>query len=131
MYRKALILVSPKVIKILNPLRRPRGFRQCRAPSWFSKYNNAHLFFYLTYFKGWSRFFLFLWKNRRQKIGSEIFCPFISVSKLFWEKNIYLGERWSSLWLAYLTHSFRAKIFFQRIYIKYFRKLAYFWTKSP
>ena len=35
MYRKALILVSPKVIKISNPLRQPRGFRQCRAPSWF------------------------------------------------------------------------------------------------
>ena len=34
-HTKALILVNPTVIKILNPLRRPRGFRQCRAPTWF------------------------------------------------------------------------------------------------
>jgi hypothetical protein len=35
LYTKALILVSPALIKILNPLRRPRGFRRCRAPTWF------------------------------------------------------------------------------------------------
>ena len=33
--QKIHILVIPTVIEILNPLRRPRGFRQCRAPSWF------------------------------------------------------------------------------------------------
>ena len=34
LYRKVLIFKNPKVINILNPLRQPRGFRQCRAPSW-------------------------------------------------------------------------------------------------
>ena len=33
LYRKALILVNLEVIKISNPLRRPRGFRQCQAPT--------------------------------------------------------------------------------------------------
>ena len=28
-------LVNPTVVEIFNPLRRPRGFRQCRAPTWF------------------------------------------------------------------------------------------------
>ena len=30
----ATVLVIPTVLEILNPLRWPRGFRQCRAPSW-------------------------------------------------------------------------------------------------
>ena len=34
-HEKDLFLVNSTVIKILNPLRRPRGFRQYRAPSWF------------------------------------------------------------------------------------------------
>ena len=33
---EALILVNLAVVKIVNPLRRPRGLRQCRAPTWFT-----------------------------------------------------------------------------------------------
>ena len=33
-------LVNLTVVKIFNPLRRPRGFRQCRAPSWFFNFCN-------------------------------------------------------------------------------------------
>ena len=35
LYRKALVLVIPTV-EMFNPLRRLRGFRHCRAPTWFS-----------------------------------------------------------------------------------------------
>ena len=44
LYRKALILLNPKVIKISTPLRRPRAFRQCRAPTWFDKYNKFYVY---------------------------------------------------------------------------------------
>jgi hypothetical protein len=36
-------VVNPTVVERFNPLRRPRGFQQCRAPTWFTKYGKINV----------------------------------------------------------------------------------------